>query len=109
MRATWPSARPPPPRARRSPAAMDRCRRAANLSTGTRSSATACADAEDEHREGLPFPATSRTQVRLVAVRLGAVLELFPDTAEIVDGVLHVGGCSAIQLAAEYGTPLVVY
>jgi diaminopimelate decarboxylase len=37
------------------------------------------------------------------------VLELFPDTAEVVDGVLHVGGCSAADLAAEYGTPLVVY
>jgi diaminopimelate decarboxylase len=37
------------------------------------------------------------------------VLELFPATAEIVDGVLHVGGCSATQLADEYGTPLVVY
>ena len=37
------------------------------------------------------------------------MLELFPDTAEIVDGVLRVGDCSAIQLAEEYGTPLVVY
>ncbi len=37
------------------------------------------------------------------------MLELFPDTAEVVDGVLHVGGCSATQLADEYGTPLVVY
>jgi diaminopimelate decarboxylase len=37
------------------------------------------------------------------------VLELFPDTAEIVDGVLHVGGRSAGDLADEHGTPLVVY
>jgi diaminopimelate decarboxylase len=37
------------------------------------------------------------------------VLELFPDTAEIRDGVLHVGGCSAVDLAEEHGTPLVVY
>jgi diaminopimelate decarboxylase len=37
------------------------------------------------------------------------VLELFPDTAEIVDGVLRVGGCSALDLAEEHGTPLVVY
>jgi diaminopimelate decarboxylase len=37
------------------------------------------------------------------------VLDLFPDTAEIRDGVLRVGGCSTVELAAEYGTPLVVY
>ena len=37
------------------------------------------------------------------------MLELFPDTAEITDGVLHVGGCSTVELAEEYGTPLVVY
>jgi diaminopimelate decarboxylase len=38
-----------------------------------------------------------------------AVLELFPDTAEIRDGVLWVGGVSTVALAEEYGTPLVVY
>jgi diaminopimelate decarboxylase len=37
------------------------------------------------------------------------VLELFPDTAEIVHGMLHVGGCSALDLVEEHGTPLVVY
>ena len=37
------------------------------------------------------------------------MLELFPDTAEIRDGVLWVGGVSTIALAEEYGTPLVVY
>ena len=37
------------------------------------------------------------------------MLELFPDTAEIVDGVLHVGGVSTVALVEEYGTPLVVY
>jgi diaminopimelate decarboxylase len=37
------------------------------------------------------------------------VLELFPDTAEIRDGVLWVGGVSTVDLAEEYGTPLVVY
>ena len=37
------------------------------------------------------------------------MLELFPETAEIVDGVLHVGGCSTVDLAEEYRTPLVVY
>jgi diaminopimelate decarboxylase len=37
------------------------------------------------------------------------VLELLPDTAEIRDGVLWVGGCSTVSLAEEYGTPLVVY
>src|SRR6476619_3293310 len=38
-----------------------------------------------------------------------AVLELFPDTAEIRDGVLWIGGVSTVELAEEYGTPLVVY
>ena len=37
------------------------------------------------------------------------MLELLPDTAEIRDGVLWVGGCSTVNLAEEYGTPLVVY
>ena len=37
------------------------------------------------------------------------VLELLPDTAEIRDDALWVGGCSAIELAEQYGTPLVVY
>ncbi|HWQ01139.1 MAG TPA: diaminopimelate decarboxylase [Gaiellaceae bacterium] len=37
------------------------------------------------------------------------MLELLPDTAEIRDGVLWVGGCSTVSLAEEYGTPLVVY
>jgi diaminopimelate decarboxylase len=37
------------------------------------------------------------------------VLELFPDTAEIRDGVLWIGGISTVELAEEYGTPLVVY
>jgi diaminopimelate decarboxylase len=37
------------------------------------------------------------------------VLELFPDSAETVDGELVVGGARATELAAEFGTPLVVY
>jgi diaminopimelate decarboxylase len=37
------------------------------------------------------------------------VLELFPDTASIEDGQLAVGGLRAAELAAEFGTPLVVY
>jgi diaminopimelate decarboxylase len=38
-----------------------------------------------------------------------AVLELFPDTTEIHDSVLWIGGVSTAELAEEYGTPLVVY
>ena len=38
-----------------------------------------------------------------------ALLPLFPDTAEIRDGVLWIGGCSTVELAEEHGTPLVVY
>ena len=37
------------------------------------------------------------------------MLELLPDTAEIREGALWVGGCSTVELAEEYGTPLVVY
>jgi diaminopimelate decarboxylase len=37
------------------------------------------------------------------------VLELFPETAEVEDGELTVGGIRASRLAAEFGTPLVVY
>jgi diaminopimelate decarboxylase len=36
-------------------------------------------------------------------------LELFPDSAEVVDGELTIGGVGAAALAAELGTPLVVY
>ena len=38
-----------------------------------------------------------------------ALLPLFPDTAEIRDGILWIGGRSTVELAEEYGTPLVVY
>ena len=34
---------------------------------------------------------------------------LLPETAEIVDGVLHIGGCNTLELAAEFGTPVFVY
>jgi diaminopimelate decarboxylase len=37
------------------------------------------------------------------------MLELFPESAEIVDGELTLGGVAASALAAEHGTPLVVY
>jgi diaminopimelate decarboxylase len=38
-----------------------------------------------------------------------AMLDLFPDTARIDDGVLTLGGVAAIDLAREFDTPLVVY
>jgi diaminopimelate decarboxylase len=37
------------------------------------------------------------------------VLELFPDSARSEGGVLTLGGVAATDLAAEHGTPLVVY
>jgi diaminopimelate decarboxylase len=37
------------------------------------------------------------------------LLELLPETAEIRDGVLWIGGVSTVALAEEHGTPLVVY
>ena len=36
------------------------------------------------------------------------MLEVFPDTAEVQDGRLRVGGCLVADLAREYGTPLVI-
>jgi diaminopimelate decarboxylase len=38
-----------------------------------------------------------------------ALLDVFPDSAEVVDGELRIGGLRASALAAEHGTPLVVY
>ena len=40
---------------------------------------------------------------------MGIGRELFPATAEVEDGELHIGGAPAVQLADEFGTPLVVY
>jgi diaminopimelate decarboxylase len=37
------------------------------------------------------------------------VLELFPDSARVADGELSIGGVAATELAATYGTPLLVY
>jgi diaminopimelate decarboxylase len=37
------------------------------------------------------------------------VLDFFPDTAAVESGTLTIGGCAAPDLAAEFGTPLVVY
>jgi diaminopimelate decarboxylase len=37
------------------------------------------------------------------------VLPLFPDSARVDAGELHLGGVTASRLAAEHGTPLVVY
>jgi len=37
------------------------------------------------------------------------VLPLFPDSARIDAGELHLGGVAASRLAAEHGTPLLVY
>jgi len=37
------------------------------------------------------------------------MLEVFPETATVEDGELTIGGLGATHLAAEYGTPLVVY
>ena len=36
-------------------------------------------------------------------------MELFPDTAVVVDGRLCIGGCDLVELAAHFGTPLYVY
>jgi diaminopimelate decarboxylase len=47
--------------------------------------------------------------LKVPAGRIVGVLEIFPDTAAIEGGELVVGGIRASALAAEFGTPLVVY
>jgi diaminopimelate decarboxylase len=37
------------------------------------------------------------------------MLDLFPDSARVDDGELHVGGVGCAALAERFGTPLVVY
>jgi diaminopimelate decarboxylase len=37
------------------------------------------------------------------------MLELFPDTARVEDGLLSIGGLTAPELVGEFGSPLVVY
>jgi diaminopimelate decarboxylase len=44
-----------------------------------------------------------------VLTTIESVLSVFPQTAAVVDGELSVGGVRASDLAAEFGTPLVVY
>ena len=34
---------------------------------------------------------------------------LLPENHDVIDGRLQIGGCDAIELAEEYGTPLFVY
>ena len=34
---------------------------------------------------------------------------ILPDSAELSDGRLHVGGCDAVSLAKEFGTPVIVF
>jgi diaminopimelate decarboxylase len=37
-------------------------------------------------------------------------LSLLPDTAKVLpDGSLSIGGCSVLDLVAEFGTPLFIY
>ena len=52
-----------------------------------------------------------RTYRRPFMVSAGPLpTHLLPDTAAVAeDGSLLVGGCSVVELAAEYGTPLFVY
>src|SRR4029453_3309147 len=38
-----------------------------------------------------------------------AMLEVFPETAAVEAGELTIGGLGATRLAAEFGTPLLVY
>jgi len=54
-------------------------------------------------------PATATSPIRTGSGRTDAALELFPDSAEVLDGELTVGGAGASALADEFGTPLVVY
>jgi len=49
------------------------------------------------------------TAVEEYAVQTCPVLELFPESALVEDGRLTLGGVPASRLAAEHGTPLLVY
>ena len=40
---------------------------------------------------------------------LGELARLFPPNAAVADGRLSIGGCDAVDLVAEFGTPLYVY
>ena len=42
-------------------------------------------------------------------IMLPIARRLLPETHDVVDGRLQIGGCDAIELAEEYGTPLFVY
>ncbi|MEE8486132.1 MAG: diaminopimelate decarboxylase, partial [Acidimicrobiia bacterium] len=35
--------------------------------------------------------------------------KLLPDTAEVVDGRLRIGGCDVIDIAKRFGTPVFIY
>jgi diaminopimelate decarboxylase len=51
----------------------------------------------------------STTRETITGRDTDAALELFPDSAEVVDDELTVGRAGAAALADEFGTPLVVY
>ena len=36
--------------------------------------------------------------------RASAARRLLPDSAEVIDGVLHIGDCNTLELAQEFGT-----
>ncbi len=64
-------------------------------------------------RQLAPAAATPRARAtpgtRRALTTIESVLSLFPETAAVEGGELSVGGIRASDLAAEFGTPLVVY
>src|SRR3954454_4502099 len=56
----------------------------------------------------IPAPAMPRSS-RAGGATSQPLIQLFPDTAAVEDGELVVGGVRTSALAAEFGTPLVVF
>ena len=55
------------------------------------------------------LPGLGKKQLLHLGSDTSNVLELFPETARVEDGVLTLGGLRATELADRHGTPLVVY
>src|SRR5579884_1914812 len=76
---------------------------------GSRSTGGGCGGRRGGRGQPQPASAGSASASTSSSGRLRRMLSILPRTAEIRDGELWLGGCRASELAAEHGTPLVVY
>ena len=93
------AARAARPAARALPATARACTSGDGAARRPRQLAAAAAAPGDRAARVAPPPLTT----------IASVLSLFPETAAVEGGELSVGGLRASELAAEFGTPLVVY